>query len=136
MKIIKLLSFLLFAGIILSCSKDEESIRLSKDTMYISNSGGSDTIKVLNYKNVRLTGEAEVHMNDSIYWVSSYQSGLYQDMFSVDGDWFKITVPDKAPNMIVATVDGSKLNPNDKWSISMGIANADVYSRIEIKTKN
>ena len=33
--------------------------------MYISNSGGSDTIKVQNHRHVWLISDAEVHFNDS-----------------------------------------------------------------------
>ena len=77
-KLSKVIISLLMVGIALSCSNEFEAIEMNKNTMYIPNSGGSDTIRVLNCSKISLTGEAEVHLNDSVYWVSSVQNGLCQ----------------------------------------------------------
>ena len=61
--------------------------------MYISNKGGSDTIRVLNYQRVSMSGEAEVHLNDSVFWVRAEQNAVFQDQFEIDGGWFQIVVP-------------------------------------------
>ena len=122
-------------GAILSCSKEEEPIRLNKNTMYISNNGGSDTIMVLNYHQICLSGEAKVHLNDSVFWVRSEQNTQYQEQFEVEGGWFKIIVPYKTPNLIVASIEEGKLNPDDNVHIIVGISNADKFGRIEIKSK-
>lgn len=126
---------MLLIGIIYSCSNEEEPIELDKATMYISNKGGSDTIRVLNYQRVSMSGEAEVHLNDSVFWVRAEQNTVFQDQFEIDGGWFQIVVPYKIPNRIVASVKDNKLAPNDKWSIKVSISNANVFRHIEIKSK-
>lgn len=134
-KLSKVIISLLMVGIALSCSNEFEAIEMNKNTMYIPNSGGSDTIKVLNYSKISLTGEAEVHLNDSVYWVSSVQNRQYQDQFEIDGDWFKVIVPYGNPNLIVASIEKGKLNTNDNLLIKVRISNTDVFGSIEIKSK-
>lgn len=70
--------FLVLCAIVLaitSCSNEDsnDSIITDKDVMYISNSGGTDTIKVLNHHHMWLFSDTEVHLNDSTYWVSPIQ---------------------------------------------------------------
>ena len=135
MKLSKVIISLLMVGIALSCSNEFEAIEMNKNTMYIPNSGGSDTIRVLNYSKISLTGEAEVHLNDSVYWVSSVQNRQYQDQFEIDGDWFKVIVPYGNPSLIVASIEKGKLNTNDNLLIKVRISNTDVFGSIEIKSK-
>ena len=103
--------------VLMACSNDDssDSIITDKDVMYISNSGGTDTIKVLNHHHMWLISDAEVHFNDSTYWVSPIQNEVSPHQFEMDGKWFKIVIPNDNTNLIVASVTGNALCPVIYW---------------------
>ena len=110
--------------VLMACSNDDssDSIITDKDVMYISNSGGTDTIKVLNHHHMWLISDAEVHFNDSTYWVSPIQNEVSPHQFEMDGKWFKIVIPNDNTNLIVASVTGNALASSDRWYIKINIS--------------
>lgn len=104
--------------------------------MYISNSGGSDTIKVQNHRHVWLISDAEVHFNDSTYWVSPIQNEVSPHQFEMDGKWFKVMIPHENTSLIVATITDNALASSDRWCIKINVsAGGESDKYIFIKSK-
>ncbi len=104
--------------------------------MYISNSGGTDTIKVQNHHYMWLISDAEVHLNDSTYWVSPIQNEVSPHQFEMDGKWFKVMIPHDNTSLIVATITENALASSDRWYIKVNIsAGGESDKYILVKSK-
>lgn len=133
--------FLALCAVVLvltACSNDDsnDSIITDKDVMYISNSGGTDTIKVQNHHYMWLISDAEVHLNDSTYWVSPIQNEVSPHQFEMDGKWFKVMIPHDNTSLIVATITDNALASSDRWCIKINVsAGGESDKYIFIKSK-